>query len=109
MLLSFCGWRIEYPMLKITLEDNLQPATIKLEGKLSGPWVGELARAWDKFIADKPGTTFTVDLSDVTFIDSAGRKLLSSMVDRGAELRAAHLMTKYIVEQIVRESHALAG
>ncbi len=95
-------------MLKITLENNLQPATIKLEGKLSGPWVEELERAWDKFIEDKPGTTFTVDLSDVTFIDSAGRKLLSSMVDHGAELRAAHLMTKYIVEQIVKESHALA-
>jgi ABC-type transporter Mla MlaB component len=95
-------------MLKITFENDSRPATIKLEGKLSGPWVSELARAWDKFIGDKPGRTFTVDLSEVTFIDSEGRKLLSSMVDRGAELRAAHLMTKYIVEQIVKEYHASA-
>jgi len=93
-------------MLKITLENGLQPATIKLEGKLSGPWVDELARAWDKFAVEKPGTTLTVDLSGVTFIDAAGRKLLSSMVDHGAELRAAHLMTKYIVEQIQRECHS---
>src|SRR5215470_5609902 len=85
-------------MLKITLKNDLRPVTVKLEGKLSGPWVTELARAWGRFIADKPAKTLTVDLSEVTFIDSAGRKLLSSMVDRGAELQASHLMTKYIVE-----------
>ena len=107
MLLGFPvrGLRL---MLKITLENDRKPATIKLEGKLSGPWVSELARTWDKFVVDRPGTAFRVDLSEVTFIDSAGKKLLGSMVDRGAELRAANLVTKYIVERIVKQYHASA-
>ncbi len=95
-------------MLRITVENGSRPATIKLEGKLSGPWVDELARAWNKFTADEPGRTIKVDLSEVTFIDAAGKKLLSSLVERGAELRAAHLMTKYIVQQIVEGYHASA-
>jgi len=95
-------------MLKITVQNGSQPTTIKLEGKLSGPWVSELARAWDGLASGKPHGTLTVDLSEVTFIDSAGKKLLSSLVDNGAKLQAAHLMTKYIVERII-EGHDKTG
>ena len=87
-------------MLRITVEDGSRPS-IRLEGKLSGPWVGELERTWKKFTAHEASGTITVDLSEVTFIDSAGKKLLSTLVERGAELRAAHLMTKYVVGQII--------
>ena len=90
-------------MLRITVEDGSRPS-IRLEGKLSGPWVGELERTWKKFTANEATGTITVDLSEVTFIDSAGKKLLSTLVESGAELRAAHLMTKYIVEQVI-EGH----
>jgi anti-anti-sigma regulatory factor len=87
-------------MLRITLQDGSHPS-IRLEGKLSGPWVGELERTWNRFIANGASGTITLDLSEVTFVDSAGKKLLSALVERGAELRAAHLMTKYIVGQII--------
>ena len=96
-------------MLKITVQNGSRPATIKLEGKLSGPWVSELARTWDGLTAGNPETAVTVDLSEVTFIDAAGKKLLSSMADRGAQLRAAHLMTKYIVERITERCHRTGG
>lgn len=95
-------------MLKITLQNDSRPAIIKLEGKLSGPWVNELARAWDRLTVCEPGRAVTVDLSEVTFIDSAGKKLLSSLVERGIQLRATHLMTKYVVEQIMEHCHASA-
>ena len=92
-------------MLRITLQNGSRPATLKLEGKLSGPWVDELARVWEKFTANDPGKVITLDLSEVSFIDSAGKKLLSSLVEKGAELRDARfLMTKYIVEQVI-EGH----
>jgi len=96
-------------MLKITVQNGSPPATIKLEGKLSGPWVNELARTWDGLSAGKPETEVTVDLSEVTFIDSAGKRLLSSLVASGAQLRAAHLMTKYVVERIIERSHKRGG
>jgi anti-anti-sigma regulatory factor len=96
-------------MLKITVQNGSRPTTIKLEGKLSGPWVSELERAWDRLNAGKPDRTVTVDLSDVTFIDSAGKNLLSSLVDSGVQLRAAHLMTNYIVERIIEGCHKTGG
>ena len=96
-------------MLRITLQKGSPHTTIKLEGKLSGPWVSELERAWDRLNAGKPDRTVTVDLSDVTFIDSAGKNLLSSLVDSGVQLRAAHLMTNYIVERIIEGCHKTGG
>jgi len=96
-------------MLKITVQNGSRPTTIKLEGKLSGPWVSELARAWDGLTAGGPDKVVTVDLSEVTFIDSAGKELLSSLVDHGAQLRAAHLLTKYIVEQITESCRRTGG
>jgi anti-anti-sigma regulatory factor len=96
-------------MLKITVQNGAQPTTIKLEGKLSGPWVSELARAWEGVAGGRPEGALTVDLSEVTFIDSAGKKLLSSLVDSGAQLQASHLMTKYIVEQITKGCDKTGG
>lgn len=87
-------------MLRITEKNGSRPTTLQLDGKLAGPWVEELERAWRRLSASSPDTPIIVDLSGVTFIDSEGRKLLSSMVEQGADLRAAHLMTKYIVDQV---------
>jgi ABC-type transporter Mla MlaB component len=94
-------------MLKISVQNGSRPTTLKLEGKLSGPWVIELARAWEALTG--PDKAVTVDLSEVTYIDSAGKKLLSSLVDQGAQLRAAHLMTKYVVERIIESSRRTGG
>jgi ABC-type transporter Mla MlaB component len=105
----FCDKRGLKTMLKITVQNGLRPTTIRLEGKLSGPWVPELARAWAGLAGVKPAGTLTVDLCEVTFIDSAGKKLLSSLVDSGAQLRSAHLMTKYIVERIMEGCHRTGG
>jgi hypothetical protein len=44
-----------------------------------------------------------VVLESVTFIDGAGKKLLSEMQRQGAELVAHGCMTKAIVEEIKRE------
>jgi ABC-type transporter Mla MlaB component len=96
-------------MLRITVQNGSRPTTIKLEGKLAGPWVSELERTWDALTVGKPETTLTVDLSEVTSIDSAGSKLLSTLVDGGAQLRATRLMTKYIVERILERSHRRGG
>jgi len=87
-------------MLRISCEDSTQSPTLKLEGKLTGPWVDEVERAWCDLVADKPTTCVGVDLSGVTFVDPKGKKLLHWMFQQGAELRDANLMTKYIVSQM---------
>ena len=89
-------------MLKITLAREPEPPTLKLEGKLSGPWVNELEHAWTEI--SQPGEMrLLVDLSDVTFISAEGQKLLKSMFKQGVDLQSRSLMTRFILSQIKKE------
>jgi anti-anti-sigma regulatory factor len=93
-------------MLRITLVRELEPPTLKLEGKLSGPWVNELEHTWSEFLKeDGPARSVTVDLSDVTFINSAGEKLLRTMLQQGADLQSRSLMTRFVLSQIKNQSN----
>jgi len=89
-------------MLRITVQDGLQPTTLKLEGKLSGPWVDELERTWLELSSGTPAKAVTVDLTGVTTIDSEGKMLLTSMFRQGAKFRTAGVMTKHIIDEITR-------
>ena len=90
-------------MLRITYDNSPQATVLKLEGRLAGLWVDEVARTWFDAIGDKPAKGVRVDLSDVTYVDSEGKKLLRWLYERGAKLTSGHLMTKYIVDQVVKE------
>lgn len=92
-------------MLRITFQGAGEGATIKAEGKLAGPWVGELERSW---AACGHGARVEVDLSGVTYIDAEGKKLLARMVGRGVSFEGTQLMTRYILEEI-RCAKALSG
>lgn len=91
-------------MLRISYETNPQATTLKLEGKLSGPWVDEVARTWFDIHGEQSAKEVTVDLSGVTYVDSDGKKLLGWMFQQGARLRNGHLMTQYIVDQVMHET-----
>lgn len=90
-------------MLRITYENSPQATVLKLEGRLAGLWVDEVARTWSDTIGEKPAKNVTVDLSSVTYIDAEGKKLLAWLYERGAKLTSGYLMTKYIVDQVVKE------
>jgi len=87
-------------MLKISLTNGSEVTVVKLEGTLRQPWVEELERTWCQVTSKAPADSVVVDLSDVTFIDSQGKKLLGRMFRQGAELRNGPLMTRYVVNQI---------
>ena len=59
-------------MLRITVRENSKPLRLELAGKLAGPWVAETEKAWR---AARYGSPIEVDLSGVTGIDEAGRRL----------------------------------
>ncbi len=84
-------------MLRITVLDELQ--TLKLEGRLAGPWVAELEKCWQR-MSGAHRRPLTVDLDGVTFIDEAGKSLLERMADRGAALKAKAPLTRCICDQI---------
>lgn len=90
-------------MLRITAERDPDGIHFKLDGKVAGPWVDELERSWYAATEAAEGGRVLVDLSEVTFVDAEGKKLLSWMFRRGAEFRCTGCMTRGIVEEIKRE------
>lgn len=89
-------------MLKITTEPGTEGTTLKLEGKIAGPWVEELERAWTASALACDRARITVDLSAVTFIDAEGKKLLARIHQQEGWLQAAGCMTRCVVEEIKR-------
>ena len=74
-------------MLRITCllaEDS--HSTLKLEGKLLGPWVDELGRTCNEYTANCCG--LRIDLQSVTFVDEAGVELLRDLIRRGIRVSA---------------------
>ena len=70
-------------MLKITRVSDDGRESLRVEGKLLGPWVEELAQA-----CAAPAEGLRLDLSAVTFVDDDGAALLRRLLERGAVVSA---------------------
>ena len=55
--------------------------TLKLEGRVVGPWVAELRQVCEKLLTE--GRALKLDLADVTFADASGVAALSGFKSRG--------------------------
>ena len=69
--------------------------TLRLEGRVVGPWVGELAQICELLIND--GRRLVLELSEVSFADNKGVVLLAGLRSRGAKLLNA---TPFVAEQL---------
>jgi hypothetical protein len=92
-------------MLRITVLDNSEPLTFRLEGKLTGPWVGELAACWESTLAYQPHSAHRFDLTAVTFVDAAGKAFLAARHAEGAELLASCCLMRAVVAEIAAAGH----
>ncbi|HKT35116.1 MAG TPA: hypothetical protein VJR03_09815 [Nitrospira sp.] len=90
-------------MLKITTQSTEASTRITVEGRLVGPWVGELERCWKESERSASGRPVVVDLRGVTFVEQEGKGLLSRMCQAGAELLAAGCCMKSIVEEAKKQ------
>ena len=84
-------------MLRITIQKGSGPATLKLEGKLAGPWVGELENIWR---SENATEAVLVDLFDVSFVDASGKNLLAEMYQGGAHFVADTPLMKQVVHEV---------
>jgi hypothetical protein len=74
-------------MLRITTTNCGQAmSTFKLEGKLSGPWIGELESACStsQVLPD----CVRLDLKGLTFVDAEGARFLARWIRDGARVIA---------------------
>jgi len=69
-------------MLKISkVEPVNHTTTLRLEGRIVGPWVAELRQACDTVLAES--RNLQLQLSDVEFMDAEGVVLLITLRSRG--------------------------
>jgi anti-anti-sigma regulatory factor len=87
-------------MLRISIHNERDGLTFQLEGRLAGLWVAELADCWQRTIVRRPTAPVRVDLRAVTFVDDAGKELLSSFHTQGAEFLAAGCLMKAVVAEV---------
>jgi len=87
-------------MLKITTNRESEFTTFELEGKLAGPWVSELEKAWRAAESAASAAKIRVRLRSVSYIDDAGKDLLVRMHREGVEMVAVGCMTRAIVAEI---------
>lgn len=87
-------------MLRITTRVIDGDVSLFIEGRLSGPCVAELEKCWQGAVAGQCPLPTLVDLTDVSFIDTNGKQLLSQMHEHGIKLVANGLMSKFIIDEI---------
>ena len=87
-------------MLRITAETASLTRTLRLEGRLVGPWVEELARVWGELRAERDAGSIRVDLDGVTFVSPSGKSLLRRIYVEGGRLVASGCMARSIIEEI---------
>ena len=73
-------------MLKISqTETPNHSVTLKLEGRVVGPWVGELSRICEPLLAED--RALKLDLAEVSYLDEEGVIALNRLKSRGVKLK----------------------
>lgn len=87
--------------LRISIQENEQTIGFILEGRVAGPWVIELKRAWMELIPRLRGRKLSLDLRNVTYTDASGKSVLREIFTRTeADLVASSPLTQYLAEEI---------
>jgi outer membrane protein len=91
-------------MLRITIQERPEAITFLVEGKLVGEWARELERSWKEAASIRPERSTIVDLTEALFIDEEGRRVLTTLFQGGAVLRAGCPMTESVVSEIRQQN-----
>jgi anti-anti-sigma regulatory factor len=95
-------------MLRITTQEDEQAIEITLEGRIAGPWVAEISRAWMETAPRLASRKLSLDLRNVTYADALGKQALRHIhAQSGAELIASTPWTQYLAEEIRNNRHSL--
>jgi hypothetical protein len=89
-------------MMRAQVSSTGDRVILKVCGRLAEGWVPELENCWHTARIDHPEGKILVDLNHVTFIDDKGRSLLERMHRDGATFVAAGLLTRAIIDNIIR-------
>ena len=90
-------------MLRVTIQENEGAMVIKLEGRVTEPYVAELSRAWMEKVPFPATKKLSLDLRDVINLDNSGRRVLREIYTQtNAELVTGTPWTQSLAQQITR-------
>ena len=90
-------------MLRITFQESGNVVRMVLEGRVAGPWVEELDRVWVEAAPRIESKKLSIDLTNVTYADAAGKRVLRNIFSQsGAKLVASSLGLQDLVQEIVQ-------
>jgi ABC-type transporter Mla MlaB component len=90
-------------MLRISIQDEPNQITFRLEGSLSGIWVTELEDSWRAATHTLAGRTISVCLAEVEHVDDAGKYLLALLRYYGARLSADGIEMSELVRKVAED------
>jgi hypothetical protein len=92
-------------MLRITVQAGEGTQTIKLEGKVAGPWVEEFNRSWRSLMPSLSSKELHLDSCGVAFVDAKGRELLREIYQKAnARFLADSPLTQYFADDAMQRS-----
>jgi hypothetical protein len=93
----------EFLTFRATVQDEPKGFTMKLEGRMVGPWVSECKQAGLALESSLAPKKLVLDLCGVTFVDEAGLQLLREIYSATrAEMIANSPLTKHFAAQAIR-------
>ena len=95
-------------MLMITVETDVAAVTFRLDGRLAGPGVEELARNRSAAAFKQPHRKVVFDLAGITSVDVLGKEFLAQVHQRGDGLIGGGATVR-IVEEIRARSATVGG
>lgn len=92
------------------MDENPEKVTLKLEGRLAGPYTVELDRVWKETAPRLESRDVSLDLRETTYADAGGiRTLRSIYADTGAAILTATPWTEYLAEEVKRTETETEG
>jgi hypothetical protein len=87
--------------MKVSISDQATLATLKVEGRVVGPWADELGRTWRSLWSSARGKRLQLDICGITFADHKGSQILREIVrTTGAEIVADSPLTQYFASRV---------
>ena len=87
-------------IFKFTITENPMEEKWVLQGPLKWPWVNQLRDDWRMARHTCQGRTYIVDLTQVTFVDKIGERMLRIMANQGARFVATGMDMQRLLQRV---------
>ena len=88
--------------MRISVLENPEIVTLKLEGRISSSGLIEMERTWKTVASNLQSRKLLIDLRGVTFVSPIAEGLFQEIYRHtGAEFQTSSLVTRYFVDRTV--------